>query len=135
MAQVLNATTTSTLSPEMKTFYDKDLIRNAKPILVHNQFGQKRNIPKNGGKTIEFRKFSPLPKALTPLTEGVTPDGQALTVTNLTAQVSQYGDYVALGHDLLKSVERLVQTAAGISLVDGFQRLACPVGQDFALLL
>lgn len=96
MAQVLNATTTSTLSPEMKTFYDKDLIRNAKPILVHNQFGQKRNIPKNGGKTIEFRKFSPLPKALTPLTEGVTPDGQALTVTNLTAQVSQYGDYVAL---------------------------------------
>lgn len=96
MAAVLNATTTSTLSPEMKTFYDKDLLRNAKPILVHNQFGQKRNIPKNGGKSIEFRKFSPLPKALTALTEGVTPNGQALTVTNLTATVSQYGDYVEL---------------------------------------
>lgn len=96
MAQVMNTTSTASLSPEMKTFYDKDLLRNAKPVLVHNQFGQKRNIPKNGGKTIEFRKFSPLPKALTALTEGVTPDGKQLTVTNLTATVSQYGDYVAL---------------------------------------
>lgn len=96
MAQVMNTTSTASLSPEMKTFYDKDLLRNAKPVLVHNQFGQKRNIPKNGGKTIEFRKFSPLPKALTALTEGVTPDGKQLTVTNLTAAVSQYGDYVAL---------------------------------------
>lgn len=96
MAQNINKTTTSTLSAEMKTFYDKDLIRNAKPNLVHNQFGQKRNIPKNGGKTIEFRKFSPLPKALTALSEGVTPDGKELTVTSLTATVSQYGDYVAM---------------------------------------
>lgn len=96
MANVLNTTATSTLSPEMQTFYDKDLLRNAKPVLVHNQFGQKRNIPKNGGKSINFRRFSPLPKALTALTEGVTPDGQALTVTDLTATVSQYGDYVAL---------------------------------------
>lgn len=94
MAQIFNTTGTSTLSPEMKTFYDKDLLRNAKPVLVHNQFGQKRNIPKNGGKTIEFRRFSPLPKALTPLTEGVTPDGEALTVTSITATVGQYGDYV-----------------------------------------
>lgn len=96
MAQIINTTGTSTLSPEMKTFYDKDLLRNAKPVLVHNQFGQKRNIPKGGGKTIEFRKFSPLPKATTPLTEGVTPDGKQLTVTSVTATVGQYGDYVAL---------------------------------------
>ena len=60
MAAVINSTGTSTLSPEMKTFYDKQLLKNAKAVLVHNQFGQKRPIPKNGGKTIEFRKFSPL---------------------------------------------------------------------------
>lgn len=95
MAQVMNTTGTTTLSPEMKTFYDKQLIKNAKAVLVHNQFGQKRPIPKNGGKTIEFRRFSPLAKAKTPLTEGVTPDGKALTVTAVTATVNQYGDYVA----------------------------------------
>lgn len=93
---VTNATTTATLSAELKTFYDKNLLREAKPNLVHNQFGQKRNIPKNGGKTIEFRKFSSLPKAKTALTEGVTPDGQSLTVTAITATIGQYGDYVRI---------------------------------------
>ena len=82
------------LSAEMKTFYDMTLIDEAQAALVHDQFGQKRPIPKNGGKTIEFRKFAALTKALTPLTEGVTPDGKGLTVSTITATVSQYGDYI-----------------------------------------
>ncbi len=82
------------LSPEMKTFYDKVLLEEAGPKLVHEQFGQKKPIPKNGGKTIEFRKFDNLPKALTPLTEGVTPDGNSLNVTTVTATIEQYGDYI-----------------------------------------
>lgn len=96
-----NTTGTSTLSAEMKTFYDKTLIDEAEPELVHDQFGQERNIPKNGGKTIEFRKFTALPKATKPLTEGVTPDGRSLSVTSQTATVSQYGDYVTLS-DMLE---------------------------------
>ena len=82
------------LSAEMKTFYDMTLIDEAQSNLVHDQFGQKRPIPKNGGKTIEFRKFAPLAKALTPLTEGVTPDGKSLEVSTITAEVAQYGDYI-----------------------------------------
>ena len=82
------------LSAEMKTFYDMTLIDEATANLVHDQFGQKRPIPKNGGKTIEFRKFAPLAKALTPITEGVTPDGKSLSVSTITATVSQYGDYI-----------------------------------------
>ena len=94
-------TATGTLSPEMKVFYSDYLIDNAVPKLVHDQFGQKHPIPKNGGKTIEFRKYSPLPKLLTPLTEGVTPDGQSLTVTTIEATVAQYGGYVTLSDMLL----------------------------------
>ena len=89
----LNATGNN-LSPEMKTFYDMALIDEATAQLVHDQFGQKRPIPKNGGKTIEFRKFSPLAKATTPITEGVTPKGNKLDVSTITATVSQYGDYI-----------------------------------------
>lgn len=97
------------LSPENKTFYDKALIREAQAQLVHDQFGQKRPIPKNGGKTIEFRKFSPLPKALTPLTEGVTPSGNKLNVTTVTAQVAQYGDFVELSDFLqLTAIDNVV---------------------------
>ena len=89
------------LSPEMKTFYDRALLKCAEPNLVHDQFGQKRPIPKGNGKTIEFRKFSSLPKSLTPLTEGVTPVGQKYNVTAITATVAQYGAYIAVS-DMLQ---------------------------------
>ena len=91
-----NVTTDSGLSAENKIFYDKALLQEASPNLIHDQFGQKRPIPRNGGKKIEFRKYASLPKALTPLTEGVTPDGKKLNVSIVEAEVAQYGDYVAL---------------------------------------
>lgn len=91
-----NVTTDPGLSAENKTFYDRALIETASPYLVHDQFGQNRPIPKNGGKKIEFRKYASLPKSLTPLTEGVTPNGQKLSVSIVEAEVKQYGDYVTL---------------------------------------
>ena len=94
-------TTTETLSAEMKIFYDGVLLDNAKPNLVHDQFGQKRPIPKNGGKEIEFRRYKTLPKALTALTEGVTPDPNKMSVTTVTAKVKQYGDWISLSDVLL----------------------------------
>ena len=90
------------LSAEMKTFYDRNLIRLAEPELVHDQFGQKRPIPGGNGKTIEFRKFNALPAVPSDraLVEGITPDGQNYGVTAITATVSQYGGYVTIS-DLL----------------------------------
>lgn len=93
-AATVQTTLLEGLSAEMKTFYDMTLIDEATANLVHDQFGQKRPIPANGGKTIEFRKFAPLAKATTPLTEGVTPDGKSLAVSTITADVAQYGDYI-----------------------------------------
>jgi N4-gp56 family major capsid protein len=78
----------------MQTYYDKKLLARLLPNFVHLQFGQKRPIPKNGGKTIDFRKMSGLSAATTPLTEGVTPAGNAITMTNITASIAQYGDFV-----------------------------------------
>ena len=95
-ANELQTTLLAGLSAEMKTFYDMTLIDEAQANLVHHQFGQKRPIPKGGGKTIEFRKFAPLAKATTPLTEGVTPDGKSLTVSTVTATIAQYGDYITM---------------------------------------
>ena len=96
-----NVTTDSGLSNEMKTFYSDYLIDMAEPNLVHDQFGQKHPIPKNGGKIIEFRKYDSLPKALTPLTEGVTPNGQKLSMSVITSNVQQYGGYIELSDILL----------------------------------
>ena len=96
-----NTQTTGGLSEEMRVFYSDYLIDNAVPKLVHDQFAQKHPIPAGGGKTIEFRKYSHLPKLTTPLTEGVTPDGQSLTVSTVTATVAQYGGYVTLSDVLM----------------------------------
>lgn len=107
-----NTTLSSGLSVENKTYYDMTLIDEASAELVHDQFAQKRNIPKNGGKTIEFRKFASLPKATTPLTEGVTPDGRSLEATNITATVSQYGDYIVQSDILeLTSIDNTIVEA------------------------
>ncbi len=108
----MNPNTTETLSSEMKTYYSDFLIDNAKPNLVHDQFGQKLPIPKNGGKTINFRRFMPFSKATKALTEGVTPDGGSLSVTNLSSTVSEYGYFVTLSDVLmLTSIDNtLVET-------------------------
>ena len=110
-----NVTTDSGLSVENKTYYDMTLIDEAQANLVHDQFAQKRPIPKNGGKKIEFRKFASLPKALTALTEGVTPDGKKLSVTKIEAEVSQYGDYIVQSEVLeLTSIDNTIVEATKI---------------------
>ena len=112
------------LSPEMKTFYDMELIEKAEADLIHDQFGKKKPIPKNAGKTIEFRAFTPLDKALTPLTEGVTPNGQKLDTSYQTATLNQYGGYVtqsdvlemtAIDNTIIEAM-RLISSQAGRTL-------------------
>ena len=90
------------LSAEMLTYYSDYLIDNAEPYLAHDLFAQKHRVPK-GAKTISFRKYDPLPKRMTPITEGVTPDGQNLRVSVVEATIAQYGGYVELTDLLLLS--------------------------------
>lgn len=110
------------LTVEMKTFYDKTLIDEAQPQLVHDQFGQERDIPANGGKNIEFRRFSSLPKATTPLSEGVTPAGSSLNVSGVGATVQQYGDYITQS-------DMLEMTAIDNTIVEATQLLGSQAGR------
>lgn len=112
------------LSPEMKTFYSDYLIDLAEPELVHDQFGQRHPIPKNGGKIIEFRKYSPLPAVPEDrvLTEGVTPDGQSLDVSTMESRVTQYGGYVTLS-------DMLLLTAIDNNLVQATELIASQAGR------
>ncbi len=109
------------LSAEMKTFYDKTLITLAGANLIHEQFGQKRPIPAHGGKTIEFRKFSKLPKAMKPITEGVTPAGNKLNVSKVSCTVDQYGDYI-------EQTDMLELTAVDNTIVEATKELAAQAG-------
>ena len=93
------ATTTQTygnLTAEQKTFYDRTPLSRQLPNLTFLKYGQKRPIPKNEGDTINFRRFNSLDVPAASLTEGVTPDGDNLSITAVTATVAQEGNWVRL---------------------------------------
>lgn len=93
------ATTTQTygnLTAEQKTFYDRTLLSRLLPNLTFLKYGQKRPMPKNEGDTINFRRFNSLDVPAASLTEGVTPDGDNLSITAVTATVAQEGNWVRL---------------------------------------
>lgn len=114
--------TPGTLSGEMRTYYSDYLTDMAEPRLVHDQFGQKCPIPKGNGKTISFRKYDPLPKMTAPLTEGVTPNGQRLDMSVVSAEVKQYGGFIELS-------DILMLTAIDNNLVQATKLLGSQAGR------
>lgn len=91
-----NLTTSPGLAPAAQDFYDKTLLKNMAPRLVHVQFGQKVALPRGNGKTVKFRKWTPFPAITKPLTEGIVPDGQPLNMTEVSATIDSYGGYVTI---------------------------------------
>ena len=98
----LNASTSSSLK-NIHSYYDRKTLEMAKTNLIYQQFGQKKSIPANSGKTVYFRRYTPFAVGTTSLelTEGTTPTGQTLVQTEISATVKQYGAYVEVS-DLLK---------------------------------
>lgn len=92
--------TIAVVTQENKTFYDRTLLDRLLPKLTFLQYGQKKPLGKNEGDTINFRRFNSLAVATTPLTEGTVPGGNSLSVTAVTATVSQYGDFVTISDKL-----------------------------------
>ena len=96
MSNTVNTTVSQGLAPSMQSYYDRKMLMDMKPKLVHYQYGQKRPLPRGNGKTAYFRKWTPFAAATTALTEGVSPDAQALAMTQVSATISQYGGYVTV---------------------------------------
>jgi len=89
-------TTLSQVAPGVQAFYDRNLLSRAQPNDIHGRYGQKRPIAMRSGNQIKFRRYSQLAAATAALTEGVTPTGSSLSVTDITSTLQQYGDYVTL---------------------------------------
>ena len=96
----LNKTTSPGVAPGVVEYYERALLENMQPEMLHNMDAQKRTLPLNNGKTVQFRKFSPFAAITKPLEEGVTPDGQTLTETAFRAMVKPYGGYVAISDEM-----------------------------------
>lgn len=93
----MSATTTTQIPAEVNNFYDRTLLFRAVPLFVHTRWAQIRDIPrKSGTQTIKFRRYGNLTAATTALDEGITPTGSQLSVTDITATVLQYGDFITV---------------------------------------
>lgn len=112
------ATTTQTyanLTAEQKTFYDRTLLSRLLPNLTFLKYGQKRPMPKNEGDKINFRRFNSLDVPANSLTEGVTPDGDNLSITAVTATVAQEGNWVRLSDKIsMVGIDPVLTEAAAL---------------------
>ena len=90
---------TNTLSAELKTFYDTELLENARAELYYAQFAKRQPLPANHGGTVEWRKWNTFEKAV-PLVEGVIPEGQKFGVSAKTGSINQYGTYTSISDRL-----------------------------------
>lgn len=80
----------------IRDYYDRTALEEAIPLLTFRKFGQKRFIPKNEGKTIKFTRWGRLAAATTPISDGITPAGNRLTQSDVTATLDQYGDFILI---------------------------------------
>ena len=86
---------TNSLAGELKTFYDTELLENARVEMFYAQFAKKQNLPANRGTTVEWRKWNTFAKAQQ-LQEGVIPTGQKFGMSSKTGSINQYGTYAAI---------------------------------------
>ena len=93
------AEATGALSGELKTFYDTELLENARVEMYYAQFAKKQGLPAGRGTTVEWRKFNTFAKA-TKLQEGVIPSGQKFGMSSKTGTIDQYGTYAAISDKL-----------------------------------
>ena len=93
------ATTNKEMSAELKTFYDTELLENARVEMIYAQFAKRQPLPQGRGTTVEWRKWNTFAKA-EELEEGVIPNGQKFGMSAVTGAINQYGTYAAVSDKL-----------------------------------
>lgn len=121
------AITTTKMSPTMKTYYDTELLENTRDKLIFQQLGRRYPLPRNHGKTIEWRKFDTLPDCQV-LQEAVIPTGVELGMTSTTVMITQYGLYFTVSDQLdLHAIDDII--------LGGTQELGAAQGLTYEKLI
>jgi N4-gp56 family major capsid protein len=93
------------ISPRTAAYAEKELLKRGIPYLVLEKFGQAKSLPSNSTKVEKFRRYNALSNTPVTITEGITPASQALTVTDVTATLQQYGGLVQVSDIILDTHE------------------------------
>lgn len=104
--------TTTTLTANMKLYYDKLLLDNLYPEMRFYQAASKKSLPVREGRSIVWTRYRRMPARVTPLVEGVVPSVTALSSDNISATLHQYGDFTRVSDLLsLTAIDPVLESA------------------------
>lgn len=123
------------LSPEDKQYYDRRMLYRSRKAQVLMPFACMDSVPIHGGNSVSWRRLEAFALATTAINEGIAPASTGMSVTEVTATVSQYGNFatitdqlytmgiddllaegsLAMGQNGGESVDSIISTALGNS--------------------
>lgn len=103
-------------SSDIENYIADETLPLARRQLVAYQFGDPLTLPKGRGTTYTATRYNRLPLPFAPLSEGVPPLGETMTIAQVTATALQWGDKVTITdvgemtikHPLFKKATELV---------------------------
>jgi N4-gp56 family major capsid protein len=94
----MSITTTSLLPAPVQQTFNFKLLSVPVPYMIHKIPADLKQMPRNGGTTLRFRRYNALATAPVPLgNSGILPAPQVLSALNIDAKIDFYGE----GHQLL----------------------------------
>ncbi len=117
-----NMTTTAVITPAVNTYFNKLLLVRNKPRLIHGLFADRDVLPAGKGKSVTWRRYAQLATATAVITEGIPPTGKRLSKQDISATVSQYGDFVHITDVLEFTCENKILNVAVSELNDQMMR-------------
>lgn len=121
--------TTSTNSANLHLYYEKKLLETLEPRLQLYKLGKKQRLPKGNGKQVKWLRYTKISSSTSALTEGTAPSEISFTTANVTATVSQYGQFAKVS-DMLSdtAIDPVLE-----NLSERFARAAAETVEDLII--
>lgn len=114
----------SQFSSDIENYIADKTLPLARRQLVAYQFGDPLTLPKGRGTTYTATRFNRIPLPFSPLSEGVPPIGETMTISQVSATAQQWGDKVTITdvaeltikHPLVQKAQELIGLQIGETL-------------------
>ncbi|MDQ5913967.1 MAG: hypothetical protein QG623_586 [Patescibacteria group bacterium] len=94
------AQTTTLLSAEVSTYYERVFLARAMKRLIHEEGAQRKSQPVGEGKVVNFTRYTPLAVATAALSEGANPSETDLTASTVSATLAERGSQAKIARFL-----------------------------------
>jgi len=122
------AVTTGGLTVTMSTYFSKVFLEKARLLIRHDAFAQKRGVPANQGKVVNFTRHIQPAVQTTGLTESVTPTAVNVSGQQVAVTLVEYGAY----EQISKFYER---TSIDVGLKEQVEAMGINMGESIDTII